>query len=342
MTPVGAGCRGVTGPVPQPLSMWSETDPASVRKATRRAPLAARRARATSGDVRCGAVRELAADGASVIERPTARRPTAARRRPTPTRRAWRSSRARRGGGAARGPSSPARRAGELLVGELDVQLVASTSITTMSPSRSAAIGPPRRGLGRDVPDHEPVRRAGEAPVGDQRDRVGEPLADDRAGDVEHLAHPRPAERALVADHDHVARGDRAGLDRREALLLRVEDACRAAVHRPVVPGELHRAALGREVAVEHRDAAARLERRLDRDDDRLPVRLDRLVGDLAHRPAVDRPRVRRGAGRPSSAPARRARRRPPCTCRSRASGPTASCRRRSACAPRCARSRRS
>src|SRR6185295_6542816 len=29
--PIGAGCRGVTGPVPQPLSMWSGTCPAPLR-----------------------------------------------------------------------------------------------------------------------------------------------------------------------------------------------------------------------------------------------------------------------------------------------------------------------
>ena len=39
---------------------------------------------------------------------------------------------------------------------------------------------------------------------------LAEALADERAGDLQHLAHARPAARALVADHDHVARLDRA------------------------------------------------------------------------------------------------------------------------------------
>ena len=55
---------------------------------------------------------------------------------------------------------------------------------------------------------------------------------------------------------------------------------------------ELHRAALGREVAVEDGDAAACLQRRLDRDDDRLALGLDGGVGDLAERAPVDRARA--------------------------------------------------
>ena len=55
----------------------------------------------------------------------------------------------------------------------------ASTSITTMSPSRSAASGPPFDASGRDMADHEPVRGAREAAVGDERDLVAQTLADD-------------------------------------------------------------------------------------------------------------------------------------------------------------------
>ena len=75
-----------------------------------------------------------------------------------------------------------------------------------LSPSRTAAIGPPRDRLGRDVPGHQAVGRAGEAAVGEQRDLLAEALADERGGDVEHLPHPGAARWALVADHDDVAR----------------------------------------------------------------------------------------------------------------------------------------
>ena len=86
-----------------------------------------------------------------------------------------------------------------------------STSIVIVSPSRTAAIGPPCDRLGRDVAGHEAARGAGEAAVGEQRDGVAEPLPHDRRGDGEHLAHARAAGGALVADHDDVARVDLAG-----------------------------------------------------------------------------------------------------------------------------------
>ena len=47
------------------------------------------------------------------------------------------------------------------------------------------------RRLGRDVADHQAVGPAGEAAVGQQRDRIAEALADERAGDQQHLLHAR-------------------------------------------------------------------------------------------------------------------------------------------------------
>ena len=55
------------------------------------------------------------------------------------------------------------------------------------------------------------------------------------------------------------------------------------------MPCELHRAAFGREVAVEDGDSAACLQGRLDRYDDGLALGLDRCVRDLAEGAAVDR-----------------------------------------------------
>ena len=146
------------------------------------------------------------------------------------------------------------------------------------------------RRLRGDVPDHEAVGRPGEAAVGDERDRLRQPLADDRPGDVEHLAHARAPVRpsyritttssaairpAFTAKHSSSESNTRAGPRWR----VRSWPAS-------------HRAALGREVAVEHRDAAAGLERLLDRDDDGLAVLLDRLAGDLAEGAAVDGLRI--------------------------------------------------
>src|SRR5216684_1254682 len=91
--------------------------------------------------------------------------------------------------------------------------------------NRSAA-----RGFGRDMSDGEAARRAGKAAVRQERHGIAESGADNRRGDPEHLAHPRPAGRALVPDHDHVARLDRLTLNSLERLLLALEDARRAAM----------------------------------------------------------------------------------------------------------------
>ncbi len=68
--------------------------------------------------------------------------------------------------------------------------------------------------LGGDVPDAEAGRAAGEPAVGEQEDVLAEPGALDGPGDREHLAHPRTALGALVADDDDVA-GRRACRPRR-------------------------------------------------------------------------------------------------------------------------------
>ena len=74
-----------------------------------------------------------------------------------------------------------------------------------MSPSRTAAIGPPTNASGRDVAGHQAARGAAEAAVGEQRDRLAHALADDRRRDAEHLAHAGAALRAFVADDDDIA-----------------------------------------------------------------------------------------------------------------------------------------
>src|SRR5207247_3607282 len=84
--------------------------------------------------------------------------------------------------------------------------------------------------LGSDVADAEPARRAGEAPVGNQRDRFAQARTDDRAGDREHLAHAGSPARPLVADDDDVAGLDFLGLDSLERGFFAVEDARGAAM----------------------------------------------------------------------------------------------------------------
>ena len=73
--------------------------------------------------------------------------------------------------------------------------------------------------------DHDAVRGAGEAPVGDQRDLFAQALPHDRRGHRQHLAHARAARRALATDHHHVAALQLVGEHRRHRRLLAVEHA---------------------------------------------------------------------------------------------------------------------
>src|SRR5262249_45265968 len=143
--------------------------------------------------------------------------------------------------------------------------------------------------LGRDVTGHETSRRTAEAAVGQERDRLAESRADDRGGDEEHLAHARAAARTLVADHDDVARPDAAAEDARHRILLAPEDAGRAAVLRALVARDLHDAAVGRERSLENHEAADRLDRLLEWQDDVLARRLAHAGGLFGERPAGHR-----------------------------------------------------
>src|SRR5919204_5695823 len=137
----------------------------------------------------------------------------------------------------------------ELVIGEHDAQLAGGDVDLDDIPVLERGDWPATLRLGCHVSDHQSVRRAREAAVGDERNVVAQTLADEGGGDMQHLAHPRSAGRALVADHHYVSRADRTRLHRREARLLRVEETSRAAVEQTLVPGELHDAALGREIA---------------------------------------------------------------------------------------------
>ena len=110
--------------------------------------------------------------------------------------------------------------------------------------------------FGSDVADHQAAGGAGEAAVGDHGDALPQPLADDRRGDLEHLAHPGPADRALVANHDYVAGVDLLILDRAEAILFGLEDPRRPGLLGPLGAGQLDHRAFGDQVAFEDRQPA--------------------------------------------------------------------------------------
>ncbi len=100
--------------------------------------------------------------------------------------------------------------------------------------------------------------RAGKASVGDQRDRAAQAASHDRGGRVEHFAHAGTALGTLVADDDDVAVGDEAVVDRLHRLLLGVKDlrGTRMLEHFGRDCRALYHAAVGRQIAAQHRDAA--------------------------------------------------------------------------------------
>src|SRR5690606_14848829 len=65
--------------------------------------------------------------------------------------------------------------------------------------------GPADGCLRPDMADAEAARRAGEAPVRDERDLVAHALPVERGRGGEHLAHAGAALRALVADDENLA-----------------------------------------------------------------------------------------------------------------------------------------
>ena len=105
-------------------------------------------------------------------------------------------------------------------------------STVIVSPSWIAAIGPPLAASGATWPIIRPRVAPEKRPSVTIATRLPQPLADDRRGDLEHLAHAGAADRALVADHDDVAGIDLLVLDRAEALLFGLEDPRRAGLLR--------------------------------------------------------------------------------------------------------------
>src|SRR5690625_1313547 len=99
--------------------------------------------------------------------------------------------------------------------------------------------------LGCHVADTQSGGPAGEPAVGEEQDVLAEARALDCAGDREHLAHPRAALGALVADDDDVAGLDGAVLQGVHRGPLALEDAGGALEDVLVEAGRLHDGALG-------------------------------------------------------------------------------------------------
>ena len=122
------------------------------------------------------------------------------------------------------------------------------------------ADGAARRRFGADVPDGGAARRARKPSVGDERDVRAQPRAHDGGGGGEHLAHPRAALRAFVADDDDVALHDLAAGDGLHRRFFAVEHLCGAAVaeHGGVDGALFHHRALRGDIALEDGEPARR------------------------------------------------------------------------------------
>ena len=102
-------------------------------------------------------------------------------------------------------------------------------------------------GLRSDMAHAQAGGAAGEPAVGQQQHVLAQSGALDRTGDGQHLAHARPTFGALIADHHHVAFGDRAVLEGVHGRPLPIENPCGALEHVRVEAGRLDHRALRRQ-----------------------------------------------------------------------------------------------
>ena len=174
-----------------------------------------------------------------------------------------------------------------------------------MSPSRTAAIGPPARGFRRHVAGHQPVRRPEKRPSVTSATESPRPAPTIAAVTPSISRMPGPPFGPSWRMTTTSPCLDAAGLDGFERGFLAVEHARRSAMHAEVVARDLHHAAVGREVAAKDHETARRLERRGDRAHDLLSGRFD--GGRRLPRQSSGRSRSsRRRAARPASADASR------------------------------------
>ncbi|SIN06829.1 Uncharacterised protein [Mycobacteroides abscessus subsp. abscessus] len=111
------------------------------------------------------------------------------------------------------------------------------------------------------MPDAQAGGPAGEAPVGHQQHILAQAGALDGSGDRQHLAHAGAALGALIADHDDVAMGDGAVLERVQGCSFALENPCGALEDIGFEAGRLHHGALGSQRTVQDGDAAGRVDR---------------------------------------------------------------------------------
>ena len=167
-----------------------------------------------------------------------------------------------------------------------------STSKTTVSPSWTAAIGPPRGASGATWPAMKPWVAPEKRPSVSSATESPRPSPWSAAVTASISRIPGPPDGPSLRITTTSPALDRARLDRGERVLLGLEHPRRAAVLPPAVAGELDDAAVGREVAAQDREAAVGRERVGERPHDGLALGLLGGVGLLADRLAGDGDRV--------------------------------------------------
>ena len=140
--------------------------------------------------------------------------------------------------------------------------------------------------------EHQTLSGAGEPTVRDHRDRAAQALADDRRGDLQHLAHPGPALGSFVADDHRIARLDPPRVDRGERVLLPVENTRGSTMRGCRVLRDLGHRPVRREVALQDDQPALRPQWFRKRSHHLLARGLGHVLALLAQRPARDRQRI--------------------------------------------------
>ena len=131
-------------------------------------------------------------------------------------------------------------------------------SISIVSPSSTRPIAPPSAASGEAWPIDRPEVPPEKRPSVISAQALPEALRLHVAGRVQHLLHARAAARAFVADDDDVAGLDLLAEDRLHRRVLALEHPRRAGELEDALvdAGGLHDAAVSRDVAVQHGQAA--------------------------------------------------------------------------------------
>ena len=130
-----------------------------------------------------------------------------------------------------------------------------------MSPSRTAAMGPPTNASGATWPAVNPRVAPEKRPSVSRATCALSSALDEMAAVTCNISRmPGPPFGTLIADHEHIAGLDSAFLDGSETGFFCIEDAGWPAMFHPIGSGNLHHATFRREIAFENNQPTRRLD----------------------------------------------------------------------------------